>query len=332
MLFGVHLPNSGPFAFLEALVSVARAAESLGYDAVQPHDHITWGMEDKYHFYCGAAEAADARERPTDFLDAMTAMSYLAGVTSRVKLIPSALCLAWRDPTVFARQALTLHQLSKGRFVLNVCVGNIRNDFNVVGAPWEERGKIAVEKLKFLRLLIDGEGPISFQGNYVKIEGAEMNPRPRGLPLWYAGTSEAAVRRAARYCEGWWPAASPEYFRAKIPEIYRLAAEAGRGDVRFQFGSEAFTCVGATDDEAWRLAEKTIDAHSKSEWMQRHDAEARKRRAPLVGSPQTVATAVREYESAGATRLNLCFIGRTLDEVLEQMEMFAREVVPLAAS
>lgn len=330
MFFGVHLPNSGPFANLEALVSVATAAERLGYDAVQPHDHVTWGMNDKYHFYCGAAEAADALERPTNFLDAMTVMSHLAGVTSRVKLIPSALCLAWRDVMVLSRQVLTLHQLSRGRFVLNVCVGNIRNDFLVTGTPWEERGKIAVEKLKFLRILIDGEGPSSFEGSYVKVKDAELNPRPTGLALWYAGTSEAAIRRTAHYCDGWWPAGSPEYFKAKIPEIYRQAKENGRGDIRFQFGTEAFACVGKTDDEAWRLAEKTVEAHSKSEWMQRHDPAARKKRAPLIGSPGTVAAGVREYEKAGATRLNLCFIGRTLDEVLEQMEIFAGEVVPRA--
>ncbi len=328
MLFGVHLPNSGPFANLESISAIATAAERLGYDALQPHDHVTWGLEDRYHFYAGSSEAADALERPTDFYDSMTTMSYLSGITERIKLIPSAMCLAWRDIMLMCRQVLTLHQLSKGRFVLNVCVGNVRNDFRVTGTPWEKRGKIAAEKLQVLRMLIDGDGPMSFDGEHVQVEGAELNPRPRGLLLWYAGTSDVAIKRTARYAEGWWPAGSPEYFQAKIPQLLDEAKSVGRGDVEFQFGTEAFTCVAPTDSEAWTIAEKTVEAHSQSEWMQRHDSSARKSRARLVGSPDTVAAGIREYEEVGATRLNLCFIGHTLDALLEQMEIFATEVMP----
>ena len=338
MLFGVHLPNSGPFANLESISAVAKEAERLGYDALQPHDHIVWGAEDIYHFYAGSVEAADAHPAPFDFFDSLTTMSYLAGITERVKLIPSAMCLAWRDIALMCRQVLTLHQLSRGRFVLNVCVGNIRNDFGVTSTAWDQRGKIAVEKLKVLRKLIDppsprqsggsqGE-PISFQGDYVKLERADLYPRPHGLPLWYAGTSDVAIRRAARYAEGWWPAGSPEYFSTKIPVLLEEARKAGRGDVDFQLGTEAFTCVAGTADKAWEIAERTVEAHSQSEWMQRHDATARRSRTRLVGTPDSVADGVREYIDAGLTRLNLCFIGRTKEALLEQMEMFASQVMP----
>ena len=326
--YGVHLPNSGPFASQEALYAMATAAERLGYDAVQPHDHVNWGYDDRYHFYAGSREAADLAERPTDFYDSIATLAYLVGITHRVRLIPSALCLAWRPVLIFARQALTLHQLSKGRFVLNMCVGNVRRDFEVTGTPWEERGPIAVEKLKVLRMLIDQPGPISFEGKYVRFKDAEMNPRPQGLSLWYAGTSDIAIKRTARYCEGWWPAGSPDYFRRKIPELRQEAERLGRGDVAFEFGSEASTCVAATDQEAWNIARKTIEAHSQSEWMQRHDPSARSR-TRLVGSPDTVAAGIREYQAAGVTRLNLCFIGHSLKALLEQMELFAGEVMPL---
>ena len=328
MRFGVHLPNSGPFASREAIASMATAAERLGYDAVLPHDHVNWGYEDRYHFYAGSREAADAADRPTDFYDAISTLAYLAGITQRVRLIPSALCLAWRDVLLFARQVLTLHQLSKGRFVLCVCVGNVRKDFEVTGTPWEERGRIATEKLRVLRMLIDEPGPLSFEGKYVGFKDAELTPRPEGLPLWWAGaSSDIAIRRAARYGDGLM-GGSPDYFRQKIPELRREAERVGRGDVAFQFGTETSTCIASTDEEAQSIGRKTLEAHSQGEWMQRHDASARSRRINLVGSPETVVANVREYEAAGATHLNLCFIGRSPEFILEQMEVFAREVMP----
>lgn len=328
MRYGVRLPNSGPFASPEAIASVADAAERLGYDAVMPHDHITWGYEDRYHCYAGSAEQVDAVDCPTDFYEATSTLSYLAGITQRVQLIPAALCLSWRPVILLARQALTLHRLAGGRFVLCVCVGNVRRDFEVTGTPWQERGRIAVEKLKVLRTVIDRPSPISFEGNYVKFKDAVLTPRPEGLSLWWAGGgTDIAIKRAARYAEGLMGANSPDFFRRKIPELRKEAERVGRGDVAFQFATVVHTCVAASDEEAWRIGRKTVDVHFQSEWMQRHDASAR-RGTDLVGSPETVAAAVSEYKAAGVTLLGLGFVGHSQDSLLEQMELFAREVMP----
>ena len=148
---------------------MATAAERLGYDAVSIHDHVNWGYDERYHFYAGSREAADSAERLTDFYDPIATLAYLVGITHRVRLIPSALCLAWRPVLILARQALTLHQLSKGRFVLNVCVGNVRRDFEVTGTLWEERGPIAVEKLKVPPYADRPAGPDLFRGKVCKV-------------------------------------------------------------------------------------------------------------------------------------------------------------------
>src|SRR4051794_5694906 len=98
MKFAIHLPNSGPFCSLEAIREMTLAAEALGYDAVCPHDHVTWGESDRYHFYAGAIEQADAVARPFDFYGAFSTLGYVAGITKRIRLIPAAICLAWRHP------------------------------------------------------------------------------------------------------------------------------------------------------------------------------------------------------------------------------------------
>lgn len=327
MRFGVRLANSGPFASTEAITAMATTAERLGYDAISVHDHVNWGYEDRYHFYAGSREAADAADQLTNFYDAISSLAYLAGITRRVRLVPAALCLGWRPIVLFARQVLTLHHLSGGRFVLCVCVGNIRRDFEVSGTPWEERGRIGVEKLKVLRMLIDRPGPLSFEGDYVKFKDADLTPQPTGLPLWYAGISDTAVRRAARYADGWM-GGDPTYFRRKIPDLHQEAARVGRDNVVFEFAANGYICVAPTDEEAWSIGRQTLEAHSQGEWTTRSDPSARLLARQVVGSPETVAARLREYQAAGVTYLNLGFIGHSLGSLLEQMQIFAEEVMP----
>ena len=328
MHYGVRLPNSGPLASKEALAEMSLAAEDWGYDAVFPHDHLNWTYDDRYHFYAGSVEASDEQERPTHFYEAMATLSYLAGITKRVKLIPSAICLAWRPVLLLAREALTLHQLSGGRFILCLCVGNVRGDFEVTGTSWEKRGEIAVEKLKALRKVLYEPNPVSFEGQHVSFRDAVLDPKPDGLKIWWAGSSnDLAIKRAALYTDGLM-GGSPEYFAEKSGDLYCIAREAGRGDVEFDLSCVPHACVARTDEEAWNIARKTIDAHRGGEWMTRHHATA-KRRPTLVGSPETVASGVRRYRDAGVTYMGLGFVGHSLESLLGQMEMFAREVAPL---
>ncbi len=329
MKYGIALPNSGPFASLDAIKRMAVAAERLGYDLVSVHDHVNWSMVDRHHFYAGSIEAADSVERPTDFYDAMSVLAYLAGATSKLRLMPAAICLAWRPVLLLARQALTLHQLSEGRFMLNVCVGNLHKDFEVMGAPWEERGPTSVEKLKVLRMLIDQAGPFSFDGKYVQFKDAELAPQPKGLPLGYSATSDISLKRAARYCEGWFPTGGPSYFAQKIPELYREAERAGRGKVVFETGTLVHSYIARTDEAAMKAGRATLAAHAGSEWMQRHDSSGWAQ-AHFIGSPEIVAARLREYKASGVTMLRLGLAGMSVGEMIEQMDIFMTEVVPLA--
>lgn len=329
MRYSVHLPNAGPFASPEAIALVATTAERLGYDALIAHDHVNWSYDDRYHFYAGSVESADAVERPTDFYELMTTFSYLAGVTHRIRLIPYAVSLAWRPIALFAREVLTLQSLSGERFILCMGTGNVHKDFEITGTPFEERQRTTLEKLKVLRMLIDQPGPPSFQGRFVIIKDAELTPRPAVLPLWYAGTGDVAMKRAARYAEGWMPAANADFIRRKIPELLQEAQQAGRANIAFEIGTGAHVYVAPTDEEAWRVSRRTLEAHYKGEWLTHYNTLVQLMAVKaFVGSPETVAARVREYQLAGVTYLNLYFIGHSTEALLEQMEVFAKEVIP----
>lgn len=305
---------------------MAQAAESLGYDAISVHDHLNWGPADRYHFYAGTVETADATEEPYDFYDAFLSMAYLAAITKHVRIIPAAMCLAWRHPLAVARQASTLYALSDGRFELGVCPGNVQRDFEVTGTSWDDRGSLTEESLQILRLAIDSEGPISFEGRHYSFSDAEINPRPVGLKLYYGGTSKAAVRRAGQYCEGWMPGGGPAYFSDNWPKVRERASQRGLAEP-FQLIMLSRLHIADGRDEAMAVAGRTLDYQGKAEWLKRHDLKDQER-AWLIGSPDRIIENLAEARDAGVTLVLHTVIAHTLEATISQMERFADEVMP----
>ncbi|HEX7041547.1 MAG TPA: LLM class flavin-dependent oxidoreductase, partial [Trueperaceae bacterium] len=300
MRFGVRLPHSGPFASKEAIDVMATSAERLGYDAVLVHDHVQWGDFDRYHFYAGSVEAVDALERATDFYEAHSVLAYLACKVPSLRLIPASIVLGWRDPTLVARLATTLYHLSEGRYVLSVCAGNVKKDFEVSGVPWEERGKRTEESLKIIRKLLREDGPQSHEGTFWHLEDVELFPKAPDLKIWYGGQSDAALRRTARFADGWLVGGSPDFYRQKVPTILRLAQEKYSRDLRLEVACLSPTSIAPTDAEAREVAEATVrKRQQEADWLKRTHDPRDIGGANLVGSPETIAARVREFADAG---------------------------------
>jgi alkanesulfonate monooxygenase SsuD/methylene tetrahydromethanopterin reductase-like flavin-dependent oxidoreductase (luciferase family) len=118
--FGVRAPNSGPLATPAALVEVAREAETLGYDSVWVHDHLTWSDEiHRTHISSGADHGAAGNPSP-DFYEAMTSLAYLAGQVRAVRLGVACVVVPCRNPLLAAKQIATLDVLCEGRLELAV--------------------------------------------------------------------------------------------------------------------------------------------------------------------------------------------------------------------
>jgi probable F420-dependent oxidoreductase len=296
MQFGVALPNFSRLGTLEALVEVARAAEDLGYDSVWTTDHImmTRGQEEPYG----------------RILEALVALTWAAAATQRVRLGTSVIVLTQRQPVLVAKQAATLDYLSGGRLILGVGAGWNQREFGYLGVDFAHRGRRLNEYIRALRELWTSPDP-RFEGEYVRFSDVLFAPRPAqpsGPPIWVGGSSPAALRRAARLCDGWQPVgATPEAAAAGLRTIRELAGERPVvGAVRLR------TAVG-------RMLSGTRGADGRAQ-------------AALSGSADEIGEGIRAYESAGVSHMLCAFVADELSEYLGQMRQFADSVMASAAS
>jgi len=328
MEFGVRLPHSGPLATPEIIREVTQRAEALGYDAVLTHDHVNWGIADKYHFYFGGLELADADRRPTHFYDAFSTMAYLAGATRRIRFISAAIVLAWRHPLMLARLGSTLYHLSGGRFILGVCVGNVPGDFKMLGVDWDRRGEIAEECLEAIVRTLRGDGRTSWEGVSYRFTDAEIAPSAPGLPLWYGGTAARGLRRAARYCDGLLVGGSPDVLGGLRARTAALREEYGRATAPFTMAALAMTSIDRDPARAEAAAARTLAERERAAWLRKQRQKYSERDAVLIGTPAAVGARVEAYAAAGVDFMGLAFVGPSLDRLFESMTLFADEVMP----
>ncbi|WP_159945166.1 MULTISPECIES: TIGR03619 family F420-dependent LLM class oxidoreductase [unclassified Nocardiopsis] len=182
------LPAESPRTPPHALVDLAVRAEELGVDTVWLPDHLL--PPEPYGPVFGGV------------YEPLVTLSSLAARTERIRLGTSVLAAPLRDPFLLAKQAATLHALSRGRFVLGVGTGWSREEFAAVGADFTTRGARTDEALRLLRHLFEGRG--GFEGRFHSYERGVFEPRPAGrVPVMVGGTSDRALRRAAEFADAW---------------------------------------------------------------------------------------------------------------------------------
>lgn len=222
MEFGCHLPVYGPTASRQTLLGVARRAEALGYDSLWVSDHVVlpWTIRSRYPYN---PTGEFPLPRTADFLEPLTALALVAGVTERVRLGTSVLVLPHRHPVLLAKMAATLDHLAPGRVVLGVGVGWMREEIELLGGPFEGRGAWSDEALRVMRACWTEERA-AFSGRHFRFDPVACFPRPaRGtIPIWIGGHTPAALRRAAALGDGW---------HAAFPTPAALADGLGRLDV-----------------------------------------------------------------------------------------------------
>jgi probable F420-dependent oxidoreductase len=215
---GVNVLNFGPGATPENFSAWARTTESLGYHFLAVSDHLAL-TRDVYAQY------------PAPFYDPFALLAWLSGITTRIELATTVAILPYRSPLHLARLGANLDRLSGGRFILGVGVGWAREEFEVLGVPFEKRGAIADEYLEAL-LELWTKDEASYDGRFVRFENVQTGPRPLSTPhppIWVGGVSDAALRRAARFGDAWHPIRiRVSWLEKKLPELASLARTMGR--------------------------------------------------------------------------------------------------------
>ncbi|MBA2947107.1 LLM class F420-dependent oxidoreductase [Streptomyces sp. PSKA28] len=274
------------------LAEIARIADRTGFHYLASCDHV-------------AIPRRLAPAMSTVWYDPVATLSFLAGVTERVRLLSHVAVVGLRHPLVTAKQYATLDHLSGGRLVLGVGAGHVPEEFQALGVDFARRGAVLDEAIDALKAAL---GPDEFPEHHGKLyafEGLGQRPRPAQarVPLWVGGSSPAAVRRAALKGDGWLPQGDPrDRLPHQIARLRRLREEAGI--------AEPITIGAITEplyvgEPGWDVGRRT-----------------------LSGRPEALAESLRAYAAMGVNQIQVRFRSRGRTELTDQMGAFGTEVAP----
>ena len=290
MRYGVAIPHANSFATPDALRTMARAVEDLGFDSVWVSDHVIVPE--------GSSYIPEYMDEP------LATLAFLAAETSHVRLGTSVLILPYRDPVFTAKFLGTVDMLSGGRLIVGVGAGWMPEEFHALSVPFEERGARSDEALRVFRNLWETETS-SFEGRWKQYSSMRMFPKAspsrRGtIPIWVGGNGKASIRRAAELGDGWHPInLSPSDFATLVNGYRTACGRYGRtpGPICLRHMPGGRTQPGGD-------------------------------RPPLSGTAGEQAADVRAYAEAGLDELMLSLPARNLDELLTSLRKFMREVAP----
>ena len=315
MKYGFTLPGRGHLATPERLGIIARKGEEFGFDTLLTGDHILVpkNISSVYPYTEGGEFPGSGSG---ESMEQITLLSYIAGQTSKIRLVTSVLIVPHRNPLIAAKSLATLDLLSGGRLVVGVGVGWMREEFQALGLPpFEERGAVTDEYIRAFKVLWTEDDP-HFQGKYISFDDISFLPKPVQKPhppIWVGGESRPALRRTAELADGWYPLGSNPTFPMGTPEQLKAGLE------RLAVYAERFGRDPSTIETIYRT----------------HQFELLKQaggpdRLPFVGDADQIAGDIRQYQDMGVTSMIWDFLRQTddLDSMLGLMEDFSTQVWP----
>ena len=315
MEYGFSVPNWGPMATPHDMAALARRGEEMGFGIIIVPDHIVIpaSIASRYPYspsgeYTGTGEC----------LEQLTTLSFLAGHTSRVRLLSSVMVLPHRSPVLAAKVLATIDVLSQGRLTVGCGVGWMREEFEAIGAPpYEERGRVGDEYIRVFKELWTSDSP-SFDGDYCRFDDILFEPKPVQKPhppIWIGGESPPALRRAGRLGDAWYPIGSNPRFPVRNAREYADSVARVRGHA----------------EEAGRDPQEVGLAYNTG-WYNDREAEYDPDggRRTFTGTPQQVADDIKTFEDIGVSSLVVRMEGATVDQMLASMDWFSDRVRPLA--
>jgi probable F420-dependent oxidoreductase len=155
-------------------------------------------------------------------LDPFVALSHVAAVTTKLKLLTYLAVLPYRNPLLLAKSAATVDKLSNGRFILGVGTGYLKAEFFALGVDFDERNDLFDEALDVMPLHWSGE-PFDYQGKHFNCRGTIGRPRPvqTPIPIWIGGNAKRTLRRVGERAQGWMPLTGPAgtFSTVRSPEV-----------------------------------------------------------------------------------------------------------------
>ena len=297
--YSFRLPNADYLGFpatTQAIVETACKAEELGFDALFVNDHVI--VDDS------------ARSEPwRNVYDPLMVLSYVAAKTSSIRLGTSVLIMPYRNPIVTAKMVATLDQMSAGRAIAGVGAGWGEAEYDALGVPYRERGARTNEYLRLWKECWK-PGPTTFHGRFHSFDEMHVNPKPLQQPhppIWIGGSSQASLRRAARFAEVWQPTPTA------LPDL--ISNQSYLRDISAEMEREA-----PRTRMSFRVNFSNITGSSSSNGN----------RPTGQGTAEQVASDLQRYrQEAGLEEFQMNFNGcGSLQQLLDSMDVLVQDVIP----
>lgn len=314
-----------PFSSPETLIKIAQHAEKLGYHSVWGNDHMTTQHYVREEFPV-----------PPRFWEPLMTYAFIAANTTTLRFGTGILVLPMRrDIVVVAKQIATLDHFSGGRLEIGVGVGAYKEEFDALRPEGgAHRGDMVEEGVKAMQALFRDRSA-TFDGKYYKYKDVEFFPKPlqKRLPIYFGGNNENHIRRVAETADGWIPAAMPaDKLKAMVAKMMEMVVANGRNPADIAVAPQ-FIVHGAKTQEAAVSRYKQSQMHkhllSLSKSTLKGEAGLTMEDINLIGTPDVILEKIAKLKAAGVTHLlGMYFAANDVQELLDQMQFFAEEVMP----
>jgi probable F420-dependent oxidoreductase len=228
MKFGLAFAASIGIDGTDAL-EVCRRAEAAGFESVWGGEHVILpdSIESPYPY---TSDGKIPATPDTPIPDPLIWLAFAAAAAPTLRLGTCILIVPQRNPLVLAKELATLDRLSGGRVELGLGVGWMKEEFDALGIPWERRGARTDEYVAAMRALWSGPH-VEFHGEFVDFPKVTCSPRPvqTSIPILVGGDTDAAIRRAGRLADGYFPGEGDlERLKGLIARVRVAAEQAGR--------------------------------------------------------------------------------------------------------
>ncbi len=317
MKFGVTTHTRGPNATRQGFLAIAEAGERSGFDFISVNDHVVVpaNFNSKYPYNPGGkwGGAEDGF-----CFDQLATLAFLTSCTKRMGLLTSVMVVPHRHPVLTAKMLSTIDVLSEGRLMLGVGAGWLKEEFDILGAPFAGRGRATDEYIEAFKALWSQDRP-AYSGEFVKFDNVLFAPKPvqkPNPPIWVGGESDAAMRRTVRLGDVWYPGSNsrsplldtPARLGDAMGKLRGMAEKAGRDPGTISLGYSV----------QWPVA-----------WAAERSAEGARRL--FTGTSSDMAEDAAALAKAGVRYIGVQLLAGSPGETVERIERFGKEVLPLVA-
>ncbi len=317
MHYGISTLSRGLFTSREVFMAVAQAAERAGFAFMSVNDHIIvpGNLGSAYPYTVGGVWSASEHGH---CFDQLAALAFIAGCTSRLRLLTSVMVVPYRPVIQTAKMLSTIDVLSNGRLILGVGAGWMEEDFRLLGAPFKERGAATDEYIEAYKELWTAERP-AYKGKHVDFADVIFAPKPiqkPNPPVWVGGEGAAAMRRTVKLGDGWYPGNNnqkspfdtPGRLKGGIATLGQVAEKAGRDPASIDIG---------------------LIVQGPFEWAAQRTQDGTARRM-FTGSSADMREDGAALAGVGVGHVALRLGGETIAEAVGRIERFGAEVIGTA--